>query len=262
MNKSCLILLLCLFGISLSAVEIRYDILPRLNPEIPWIGDPDVSATKHKRLVELWNSIVKEYRRDASSSQYGVYQMASDDEYTSIKKQKKDQEYLITLLDQELHAVDIDWNCVHIILILMSGGMDADSRIVELARYLYKLPRPIKMNDFWALSYTQTLWVLGNIGTSDAAEMLYDALTHDFWGKDPIHSRKLSCERNTEENIDLLRQLALNRITEYPGERVIPLLEKFMKEFPLLEKTDLGAEANFRRAVEVRLKKIKTKVKQ
>jgi len=35
-----------------------------------------------------------------------------------------------------------------------------------------------------------------------------------------------------------------------------------MKEFPLLEKTDLGAEANFRRAVEVRLKKIKTKVKQ
>ena len=185
--------------------------------------------------------------------------MARDSEYASMKKTKDDQHYLIQCLDQELHTSTVDWNSTFTILLLMGGGMDADSRITELVRLLFKIPRAMKMNDFHAQSYYQSLFVLRNMGTPEAALVLYDALTRPFWGTDPVHSRKMVSRRETEENVDNLRRIALDILTEYPPETANPLLEEFTETFPPPSEGDLSMEAVFRRDVLERFTRLRTK---
>jgi len=214
--------------------------LPR-DPEVPWEGDPNIAALSDERLAQLWNNIVKRYRR---INPMAAPASGMSREPLSSGKDKEVQEYVIDSLDRLLHEETIDWNSVYTVVLLMLGGMEADPRIPELVRYMYQLPRPIKMSDPHGRAYAQALNVLKLQESVEAATVLFDAVDRDFWGQDPYHDRP---KRTTMEAIYSLRSVALSKLAEMPSCISLPFLEKLAEKYPLKERTPeaVSGQENF-----------------
>lgn len=201
------------------------------SPNQPLIDDPDISIIKDQELKRLWTNIVIAYRHN-SERLSTVRNMYRDTEYTSNIIDSQDQEYLIKALNRELHAEWVDWNCVYAILVMMEGGMNADSRICDLALYMFQLPRPIKLSDERGASYQHFMYVLRNQHSQEAADLLRDAATREFWGGDPMHSRKLH-PRDTEESIVQLQNAAVVGLAVGMSTDIsLPLLEELAAMYP------------------------------
>ena len=224
--------------IVLSILGIVFADEPRLplDPEAPWEGDPDISALKDERLREIWENVVKRYRRTnpMASPPGGMWQ-------EPLSKDVDTQEYLITSLDNTLHADPIDWNTVYTTVLLLLGGIEPDPRIPELARYMYQLPRPMKMSDPHGRAYSQMLHVLELQEDTASAAVLRDAVNKSFWGDYPYHDRP---KRSTEEAVYSKRVVALACLSRMSPDICIPLLETLSKQYPYVqEESDKGPMA-------------------
>jgi len=209
--------------------------LPR-DPEVPWVGDPDIGALQDERLKEIWETVVKSYRR---TNPYASPAGSMSDE--PLPKDAETQEYLITTLDKALHAEPIDWNTVYTAVLLLLGGIEPDPRIPELARYMYQLPRPMKMSDPHGRAYVQMLNVLKLQQCVESATVLRDAVNKSFWGDYPYHDRP---KQSTEEAIYTKREYALGCLGEMSPAICIPLLETLSKQYPYVQKeSDKGPMA-------------------
>lgn len=218
--------------------------LPPNDPEVPWEGDPDISALKDERIKHLWEEIVKNWRRKHPRGS-SASAMTLNSSYKTTGISLDDQEYLIDTLERELHAGSIDWDCVYTVLILMNAGMNANPKIPELARYLVKLPRPIKMSDERGDSYQQILFLLQSQNSHEAAAVLADALTREFWGDYPMNSRKLN-KRYTEKSILSLRSIALTILLHNMSpEIVFPYLRNIAERYSVPPDCDVDAENQF-----------------
>ena len=215
--------------IVLSILGIVFADEPRLplDPEAPWEGDPDISALKDERLREIWENVVKRYRRTnpMASPPGGMWQ-------EPLSKDVDTQEYLITSLDNTLHADPIDWNTVYTTVLLLLGGIEPDPRIPELARYMYQLPRPMKMSDPHGRAYVEMLFVLSLQQSVDAASVLSDAVVKSFWGNTPYHDRP---KESTEEAVYRMRNVALSRLASISPNISIPLLETLAHKYPYVQ---------------------------
>ena len=209
--------------------------LPR-DPEVPWEGDPDIGALQDERLKEIWETVVKSYRR---TNPYASPAGSMSDE--PLPKDAETQEYLITTLDKALHAEPIDWNTVYTAILLLLGGIEPDPRIPELARYMYQLPRPMKMSDPHGRAYSQMLHVLELQEDTASAAVLRDAVNKSFWGDYPYHDRP---KRSKEEAVYSKRVVALACLSRMPPDICIPLLETLSKQYPYVqEESDKGLMA-------------------
>jgi len=204
-------------------------LLPR-DPEIPWEGDPNIGALKDERLKEIWETVVKRYRRinPMASPPGGMWR-------EPLSKDADTQEFLITTLDKALHAEPIDWNTVYTAVLLLLGGIEPDPRIPELARYMYQLPRPIKMSDPHGRTYVEMLFVLSLQQSVDAALVLSDAVVKSFWGSTPYHDRP---KESTDEAVYRMRNVALSRLASISPNISIPLLEKLAQKYPYVQQKD------------------------
>lgn len=201
-----------------------------LDPEVPWEGDPDISALKDERLKEIWETVVKRYRRinPMASPPGGMWQ-------EPLSKDADTQEYLITSLDKALHTEPIDWNTVYTAVLLLLGGIEADPRIPELARYIYQLPRPMKMSDPHGRAYSQMLKVLQLQQSAESAVVLCDAVNKTFWGNTPYHDRP---KQSTDEAVYCMRNVALSSLASISPSISIPLLEKLAQKYPYAQQED------------------------
>jgi len=209
--------------------------LPR-NPEVPWEGDPDIGALKDERLKEIWETIVKSYRR---TNPYASPAGSMSDE--PLPKDAETQEYLITTLDKALHAETIDWNTVYTAVLLLLGGIEPDPRIPELARFMYQLPRPMKMSYPHGRTYVQMLCVLALHQDATSATVLRDAVSKSFWGDYPYHDRP---KESTEEAVYRMRVFALGRLGRMSPDISIPFLEELARKYPYIRKE--GAKESVR----------------
>lgn len=214
------------------------------DPEIPWWGDPDISALDEERLVHLWDEVVRGYRRKRPTGGDAVG-MLSDLHYTPYALAKDDREYLLNTFDREIHSEATDWNCVYTVLLLMNACMIVDSRIPDWVRYLAKLPRPIKMSDVRGGTYMRTLTLLEVQNNPEATAVLAEATTREFWGDYPMHSRRLDT-RCTEKSILSLREAALysfrNKISPEIG---FPHIQKLAETHALPPDCDADEESRF-----------------
>ena len=214
--------------------------LPR-DPEVPWEGDPDIGALQDERLKEIWETVVKSYRR---TNPYASPAGSMSDE--PLPKDAETQEYLITTLDKALHAEPIDWNTVYTAILLLLGGIEPDPRIPELARYMYQLPRPMKMSDPHGRAYSQMLHVLELQEDTASAAVLRDAVNKSFWGDYPYHDRP---KRSTEEAVYSKRVVALACLGRMAPDINIPFLEELARKYPYVQKesdNNLMTEAVFK----------------
>lgn len=227
-----IVMSLLLFAACVWQVELC-PILPPPDPDIPLPGDPDMAFVTDTCLVALWEETVINFRRD-NPRHIPVQALHREPDYLAATKTAETQDYLIAALDIAIKSEAINWHNVQTILILMTGGMDGDERIPELAMRLFQLPRPIKMSDACGWSYQQMLRVLGNQPTEEAANVLYETMQREFWGTDPMHSRVLASERDTSKNIDHLRTIALCTLagSNVPQEHRRALLLKMKEQYP------------------------------
>ena len=214
--------------------------LPR-DPEVPWEGDPDIGALKDERLKVIWETVIKRYRRinPMASLPGGMWR-------EPLSKDAETQEYLIMTLDKTLHAEPIDWNTVYTAVLLVLGGIEPDPRIPALARYMYQVPRPMKMSDPHGRAYAQMLHVLELQQDTASAAVLRDAVNKSFWGDYPYHDRP---KESTEEAVYSMRVVALACLGRMAPDINIPFLEELARKYPYVQKesdNNLMTEAVFK----------------
>ena len=207
-----------------------------LDPEVPWRGDPDLSAVDDEYLLQLWDNTVIAYRRANPTGNF-VGALARCSKYTDVPKTNADQEYLIAALARALDEDPINWDKVRVIIVLMYAGMEADARIPALAEQLFTLPRPMKMSDARSTAYREMLRLLYLQQSDDAAAVLHAATYREFWGDDPFHTRSVG--RNSELAIVSLRRLAFTLLSfDMPAHIAIPYVEKMVEVYPEAEEPE------------------------
>lgn len=205
-------------------------ILPR-DPEVPWQKDPDISAIKDERIVQLWEDIMIPYRRSHPTGSL-VTALYLSEEYQETPNTPENQEILINALSSALSTDPVDWNYVRTVLALMQKGMALDSRILQLADQLFTAPRNIKMSTDYGMSIRAMFHVLEHQKTKETAELLYKACSREYWGDDPMHTPSFSKE-HSEESIIMVRRFALHQLAlKMPAEFSIPLLEQLSAAYP------------------------------
>ena len=200
------------------------------DPEAPWEGDPDISAIEDERIVELWEDTMVEYRRNNPTGM-STRSIWGCEKYRAEPHAPEDQELLIDALAEALEGEDPDWNYVRTVLLLMQRGMSNNPAIPRLAHHMFTLPRPVKMSNAHGSSFSAMLRILSQQNTAEAAELLYDACSRDYWGDAPMHTPAYS-RHYSEISIRGVRVTALAQLSRMSPDLSIPWLEKLADAYP------------------------------
>lgn len=242
----CIVVIIGVLGCLIDSWAISF-IQPQ-DPEIPWDGDPDISALNEDRLVQLWDEVVRGYRRRKPTGARASA-MLGDSHYTPHTLSEDDREYLLNIFDQELHSDETDWNRFYTVLLLMNACMIVDSRIPDWVRYFAKLPRPIKMSDVRGSTYMGALQLLRVQNNPEAIAVLAEAVTREFWGDYPMHSRRLDT-RCTEKSILSLRRVALHSLLHRINPEIgLTHLQKLAETHVLPPDCNADEESQFIRSI-------------
>ena len=199
------------------------------NPEVPWLGDPDLSKVDDKRVLQLWDDIVLALRREKGFG--GVQGLPFYKEHFPNSLNREEQKYILAMLEVELKKESINWEYVFTMLLIMSAGVEQTSTIPDMANFLFTLPRPLKMSWAHGMSYKTMLFLLGHQYSNVSAKLLYEAMHETYWGDDPLFSPWLSTTSRAE-SLHRLRSWALSSLTNLPPQISLPWLEKLAQDFP------------------------------
>ena len=223
-----IILVINFFCCSLSLASFNRQ---ELDPEVPWENDPDISTIQDERILQLWDKVVKGYRRKCIHPRE-ARKLYQDNNYTSITNIKDDQLYLLNAFEKELKKEDINWNSIFAIQLIMLAGMDTNSKIPELADYLFKLERPHKMSQVHGLAYLTMMDIIGLQQSNEAANLLFTAANDKYWGESPMLSPFLSKE-STAKSICCLRQTAVIKLSKISISICAPYFNNLMDRYPI-----------------------------
>lgn len=198
-----------------------------LPPDAAWPGDPDLAAFEDPGLEELYLATTVGLRTIGHRLRGAEFQQAMDN-FRTMAKAAEDIEYIVAAA-QEAAALG-QWDRYRAALWCTETGVGLELRLVTLARKVLQAPREEKLSDARGLAIKDTLAFLGRSPCPEAAALLNEAITVEFWGSDPMRSRMLATE--TEQSLTIVRHQALANLGCLPSSLSLPLLEKLAQQYP------------------------------
>lgn len=206
-------------------------VIPPRDPDVPWYGDPNITSIDDEKILDLWKKSVITCRRMNPQAGDLFISMIRTDEYTSIKLDEKEQNYLIDKLEVLLNQQEIDWNYVLVVMVIMQTDIEVNLRIPQIANKLFKMPRPIIMSRNHCFSFLLMTQILRLQGSIEAAELFFSMAHKDYWGETPMLSECFS-KNNTTLSITQMQVNAVRGLSALTPDIGIPLLEKLADEYP------------------------------
>lgn len=196
-------------------------------PDAVRLNDPDLEAFDDARLEELYLATTVGIRTIEYQFRGSEYQQVLGD-FRATPKSAEDLDYIVAAA-REAVALG-EWDRYRAALWCTEAGVGLELRLVTLAREMLQVPRGEKLSDARGLAIKDTLAFLGRSPCIEAAALLNEAITQEFWGPDPMRSRMLGPE--TEQSLTIVRHQALANLGCLPSAFSLPLLEKLAQQYP------------------------------
>lgn len=217
--------------LSMPGPAFALSIGPQPPPATPRPGDPHLSRVGDERLKELYQDTILQMRTLAAENgdRVDIARLIAD--FVNTPKDPYDADYILQAAARALKRTPPpDWPTFRTALWAAKAGMQADPRIVPIARVALTSPRGPKLSDSQGYAILDSLEALGNNNSSEAIDLLLQCVTQDFWGDDPIRSRVIRTDPN--QALVMVRTRAIYAISKAKAGLSLPALEELSQQYP------------------------------
>lgn len=198
------------------------DTAPRGDPCLPGPSRPDVTAVTDARLAELYCTAARSVSLDIS---YLMDQRPTPSDQLSWSA--ADVDYVVAKAAQ---AVDTaDWPAYRCCLFTARTGMQRDPQWVPIYQKALTSPRREKVALDHGYALNETLRMLGQANSAEAAALLVQASQAAFWGA-PFAGQVLGA--GTKDTLVHLRSVAVSALGLMDAEISLPILQTMADQYP------------------------------
>lgn len=142
---------------------------------------------------------------------------------------EEDNTYVQSAAQSALRATPVDWYIYRVCLWIALASGCVDGSWFKICASALEIPRGEKISDEHGRVLTETLKVLGYVGTSDALDLLVRATTREYWGAG-FRSRVI--DKDPDAAIGRMQLNSLKAISLSEPEVAIPVLQRISAKFP------------------------------